>query len=390
MDRKGFNTRAVGGGELKLGTVGNVVTPIFQSTTYAAPNRSDSPEIDNSSGKPYNYSRGGNPTVQAFEEKYAGLEGVERGAAFSSGMGAISSVILSLATGSRKVLSLNEIYGQTYNLLNYTLRNLGINARFLGLSEFNGLEFDPSGHDAVYLESMVNPTMGVPDLQSIAKRCMEADVPLVVDATFATPFNQRPSEFGASVVIHSVTKYIGGHSDLVMGISGSDKERYGSISSYRKSMGAIADPFPSFLAMRGLKTLGLRMEKHNRNGMEVARFLEEHHRILKVNYPGLVSFEYHESAVKNLTGYGGMMSFEVSGGLESARKLMKNLTIPEPAPSLGGVESLISIPAESSHVTLTPEERRRAGIGEGLVRLSVGIEDHEDIIEDFKNALEKS
>ncbi len=386
---RGFNTRAVQAGEIKDPRFGNVTTPIFQTSTFEAPNTTENAYIDNTTGKPFMYGRWGNPTIQAFEEKYASLEGSGHALAFSSGMGAISATVLSMVGKGEKLLALNELYGQTYTLFARTMRGLGIETDFLTLSEINRAEFDARKYKAVFIESIVNPTMGVADVKRIARVCSEADVPLIVDATFASPYNQRPIELGARVVVHSVTKYIGGHSDLIMGIAGCSGKEFSGTANLRKALGTNPDPIQSYLAMRGLKTLGLRMEKHNSNGMTLSRFLSDHQKIRKVMYPGLETSEFHSIAKENLSGYGGMLAFEVKGGIQAARTLMKNLRIASPAPSLGGVESLITLPVDTSHGGLTPEERMKAGIPDGLVRFSAGIEDAEDLIEDFNLALEK-
>ncbi|MCL4328367.1 MAG: aminotransferase class I/II-fold pyridoxal phosphate-dependent enzyme [Candidatus Thermoplasmatota archaeon] len=386
-DKRGFNTRVVQSGELKDPRFGNVTTPIFENSTFESPNVNRDAYIDDTTGKPFLYTRWGNPTIQALEEKYSSAEGSERGLAFSSGMGAINAAVLSFAKKGDRILSLNELYGQTFSLFAHTFPEFGIGVDFLHLNEMNGGEYSLSGYKMLYTESVVNPTMGVSDLEEIGKKCAEEGVPLLVDATFATPYNQRPLEMGASVVVHSASKYISGHTDVIMGMVGCMKDNYGAISTMRKTLGSNADPLQAFLAMRGLKTLGLRMEKHNSNGMKISRFLEQHEKVRKVMYPGLESFPYYEIAKRNLSGFGGMVAFEVKGGLEDAREVMRNLKLISPAPSLGGVESLMTLPVDTSHVSLTPEERADAGIADGLIRLSLGIEDPEDIIEDLDRAM---
>ncbi|HKJ97152.1 MAG TPA: PLP-dependent transferase, partial [Thermoplasmataceae archaeon] len=236
-------------------------------------------------------------------------------------------------------------------------------------------------------ESVSNPTLQVSDIRHISDIASEKGIPVVVDATFASPYNQKPLDLGASVSVHSGTKYIAGHSDVIIGVLATGEELFNRIQATRKALGGTPDPLQAFLASRGLKTLGLRMEKHNRNGMEVARFLDQHNKVKKVFYPGLESFETHNVAKKVLKGYGGMISFEVPGGTDAARKFMKNLTIAAPAPSLGGVESLVTLPVDTSHSTIPKEIRKEMGIGDGLIRFSLGIEDHEDIIEDIQSAL---
>lgn len=386
---KGFNTRAVHSGELRISEVGNVTTPIFQTSTFSLPNRSASPEIDRTTEKPFLYTRMGNPTIQALEEKYASVDGAEYAAAFSSGMAAITSSSLSMADRGKPVLVLNELYGQSYHFFSKTMRELGYRVDFLNTEEMNSPEFDPAGYGLLYLESIVNPTMKVTDLINIADKCREGGVPLVVDATFASPYNQNPLKMGCTVSLHSATKYISGHSDVTMGIAGTnDRDVYTGIIEARTNFGTNSDPMQAYLAIRGLKTLGLRVKKENEVAMELAKFLEQHGKVVRVNYPGLESSPYHETAGKNLSGFGGMLSFELENG-GMALKLLPELRLATAAASLGGVESLVSIPVETSHAHVEPSERRKMGVVDGLVRYSCGIEEPEDLIEDLQEALGK-
>ncbi len=383
----GFNTRAVQDGELKINEFGNMTTPIFENSTFANPNESANPEMDHTRGKPYMYSRWGNPTLQSLEKKYASLDQVEEALSFSSGMAAITSSVLALLKKGDRLLSVSELYGETFLFFSKTLPSFGIDVDFLPTEDLNRGDISLKKYMAVYSESIVNPTLGVCDLDRIGKLAAEAGVPLLVDATFASPYNQNPSRFKASVTLHSGTKYIGGHADILLGLAGFNRGYMEKMWLSRKTFGGIPDPMQAFLGLRGIKTLGLRVKAQNENALRLARFLEQHGKIRKVFYPGLESFSYHEVAKRNLRGYGGMISFEMRDGVPAARNLMKKLKICSSAPSLGGIESLITLPIDTTHASLTPDERKKMGIPEGLVRLSVGIEDPEDLIEDFQRAL---
>jgi cystathionine beta-lyase/cystathionine gamma-synthase len=383
----GFNTRAVQDGELRIKEFGNMTTPIFENSTFANPNESQNPATDHTRGKPYMYTRWGNPTLQSLERKYASLDQVDEALSFSSGMAAITSSILALLKKGDRLLSVNELYGETFLFFTRTLPEMGIDVSFISTDELNRNEIDFRKYRAIYTESIVNPTLGVCDLDSIGPVAAEAGSHLLVDATFASPFNQNPSKFQASVTLHSGTKYIGGHADIILGLAGFSKDYMERIWLSRKTFGGIPDPLQAFLGLRGIKTLGLRMKVQNENALALARFLEQHRSVGKVFYPGLESFSYHEVAKRNLRGYGGMISFELKDGVPAARKMMKNLKICSSAPSLGGIESLITLPIDTTHGSLTPAERAKMGIPEGLIRLSVGIEDTEDLIEDFQKAL---
>ena len=383
----GFNTRAVQDGELRIKEFGNMTTPIFENSTFANPNESQNPATDHTRGKPYMYTRWGNPTLQSLEKKYASLDQVDEALSFSSGMAAITSSLLALLKKGDRLLSVNELYGETFLFFTKSLPAMGINVSFMSTDELNSKDIDLRKYNAVYAESIVNPTLGVCDLDHIGSIAAEAGSPLLVDATFASPYNQNPSKFHASVTLHSGTKYIGGHADIILGLAGFSKDYLERIWLSRKTFGGIPDPLQAFLGLRGIKTLGLRMKVQNENALALARFLEQHKSVRKVFYPGLESFSYHEIAKRNLKGYGGMISFELKDGVPAARKMMKNLKICSSAPSLGGIESLITLPIDTTHGSLTPAERAKMGIPEGLIRLSVGIEDSEDLIDDFQKAL---
>ncbi len=384
-----FNTRAVHSGEILDDRFGNVITPIFETATFMSPNRSADPYIDSSRGEPFLYTRWGNPTTQSLESKYASLEGVKYGLSFSSGMAAISSAVFAMCSRGERILSINELYGQTHSFFSSYLERFGIGCDFMGIDQANSLSFDPEGHSLIYLESIINPTLKIADIERIGRFCREKGIPLLVDATFASPYNQNPSQFGATVVLHSGTKYISGHSDVTLGMAGTDsRDIFDRLLTVRRTTGPIPDPLQSYLAARGMKTMGLRVEKQNRVAMEIAKFLNQHRKVIRVNYPGLDESPYHTIAKRVLRGYGGMVSFEVAGGLIGARKFMASLKIPAVAASLGGVESLVTLPVETSHSSIPAEGRKAMGIEDGLVRFSCGIEDSQDLINDIDNALD--
>lgn len=387
MKEKGFNTRLVHSGELKDPVFGNVTTPIFETSTFINPNENTEAYLDKNRNKPYLYTRWGNPTIQALEDKYSAVEGSESSMVFSSGMGAIASSILSEIHAGQRMLAIGELYGQTFKFLSSFLKNTGITVDLIPLDQMNSLDFDPSLYDLIYAESITNPLLSVLDVETVSKCSRENEIPLFVDATFATPFNQRPLDLGADLVLHSGTKYISGHSDIVIGIAGFAEKRLKQMFDARNNLGNSADPIQAYLALRGLKTLGLRVKKQNENALEIAKFLSEDQRVPDVFYPGLESSPYHDIAKRVLKGYGGMIAFEVPGGLIEARKFMKALDVITPAASLGGVESLVTLPVDTTHASLTPEERNSLGIHDSSVRLSIGIEEVEDLIDDLNSAL---
>ncbi|WP_298278833.1 aminotransferase class I/II-fold pyridoxal phosphate-dependent enzyme [Ferroplasma sp.] len=390
MSIKGFNSRAVHGGELYIPEIGNVTTPIFEDSTYKYPNNSKDIIADNTSKSTFLYSRWGNPTVQSFEGKYRSLEKTEYAVAFSTGMGAITATVLSIMKSGDRMLAINVLYGQTYYFFARKLKSYGINVDMVSVEDMNNLNIEKKDYKMIYIESIPNPLMDVLDIKKIGAYCRKNNIILIVDATFASPFNQTPVDFGADIIIHSGTKYIGGHSDVLVGVVGcNDNKYYSGIVDMRKTLGASPDAFQAYLAYRGLKTLGLRMERHNSNGLKIAQFLESSDKIVEVYYPGLKSGKYYEIAKDNLRGFGGMISFKLKGGIEESHKFIQNLEIPMPAVSLGGVESLITIPAETTHSEMTGEERKKSGITDNLIRLSVGIEDYEDLENDLYQALNK-
>lgn len=359
-------------------TTGAITTPIYQTTAFLYPE-----------GERYRYSREINPTVLELAKKIAELEGAEAGLAFSSGMGAISTSLLTLSRPGSKILVHVDMFGRSVRFVKDYLSSWGVKVNVAPADNESMIEMAKDKHDIVFVESITNPLVRVVDLEELGKTCKDLGSTLIVDSTFATPINQKPLEFGAKLVIHSASKFIAGHNDVITGLLAGDGNLVKAIDQMRRTLGTSLDPHPAFLVIRGMKTLKIRMDVINRNAMAIAEFLESHPKVQRVYYPGLKSHETHEVATRVLKGYGGVVSFEVRGGTEAAVKVMKSTSVIIPAQSLGGVNSLISHPPTMSHRTLSPEERKASGITDGLLRLSVGIEDVEDLVEDLDRALSK-
>ena len=387
QEKKGFNTKAVSEGELKDKRFGNVTTPIFETATFLYPNFTPDRYSDEKTNDSFIYSRWGNPTVNALEKKYASLEDVKHGLSFSTGMAAITSLLLSMGKMEKRALSIFDLYGQTLSFFKnkYTAMT-GNKIDIISVDQMNSGDFNPSEYSMIYLESITNPSMKVLDLVELGKICRENHITLITDATFASPYNQNPAKLGSDFVVHSGTKYLNGHSDTMSGFIGTDHDLMKTFDM-RKNLGGSLDAFQAFLIQRGLKTLGLRMERHNKNTLQIAEFLKEHSKVIDVMYPGLTDNKYHSIGKKNLRGFGGMLSFRVKGGLEGARKFLFSLEYIAPAPSLGGVESLATLPVDTSHASASMEDRKSIGVTEDMVRFSTGIEDPEDLIEDIGKAL---
>jgi cystathionine beta-lyase/cystathionine gamma-synthase len=355
--------------------------PIFQTSTYVQP------AVGEPLGGIYDYARVANPTREALERNLAGLEGGRHGVAFASGLAAIEAVLKCLSAGDH-VVSEENTYGGTTRMFTRVLARLGIDFTFVDSRDADRVAAAMrSQTKLVHVETPTNPMMRLCDLAAVAEIAHAGGARLMVDNTFSSPFNQRPLEFGADIVVHSTTKYINGHSDIIGGaLVVDDDDLAEEIRFVRKSSGAVPGPMDAWLCLRGAKTLHLRMQAHNANGLAVARFLEEHAAVDRVFYPGLPSHAQHELAARQMSGYTGMVSVDV-GTLERARALVEHTRIFQLAESLGGVESLISVPALMTHASVPPEMRERMGITDGLVRLSVGIEDIDDLLEDLEQAL---
>ncbi|MGC4375879.1 bifunctional cystathionine gamma-lyase/homocysteine desulfhydrase [Fictibacillus sp. Mic-4] len=376
MKRK---TKLIHGGIDGDSHTGAVSVPIYQVSTYKQE------EIGVHRG--YEYSRTGNPTRFALEELIADLEEGKRGFAFGSGMAAITAVMMLFNSGDHVVLT-DDVYGGTYRVMTKVLNRLGIDSTFVDTTDLSEIEraIKPNTK-ALYIETPTNPLLKVTDIKAVAKLANERDLLLIVDNTFNTPYWQNPLSLGADIVLHSATKYIGGHSDVVAGLVVVNNADLGEdLHFIQNSTGGILGPQDSWLLIRGLKTLGLRMEAHEENTKKIVKFLVQHPSVKKVYYPGLESHPQHKIAKCQADGFGGMVSFDV-GSEEKAAEVLKKVRYFTLAESLGAVESLISVPAKMTHASIPKERREELGITDGLIRISVGIEDVDDLIEDLTNAL---
>jgi cystathionine gamma-synthase len=366
-----------------------VIPPVYQTATYYFDTSDDMIDVvQNRSG--YIYSRWDNPSVRQAEDMLAGLEGYDHALGFSSGMAAITTAIMSHVKSGDRIVSIRESYGGTFELLNNLMPDFGVETVFLNCGDIQGLfrEID-QGLSLLYLETPTNPLLRVVDVQSLAKAAHAKGGLVVLDSTFATPINQHPVDWGVDMVIHSATKYLGGHHDITAGFACCNEPCFKKIWDYRKILGGVMDPNTAFLIARGLRTLALRVGQHNQNAMQVAEYLEKSERIRRVHYPGLSSHPDHDIARKQMSGFGGMLSFEVDADFEQTKQFMDRLQVIKLATSLGGVTSLANQPVTNTHVALNPEERKKAGVMESLVRLSVGIEDTQVLIADLMQALAK-
>ncbi|MEO0088242.1 MAG: aminotransferase class I/II-fold pyridoxal phosphate-dependent enzyme [candidate division WOR-3 bacterium] len=366
--------------------------PIYQTAIFTFSSAEEGASIIAKEKDGYFYTRLGNPTVRAFEEKMAFLEEGEDACAFASGMAAITAVIFALAKAGDEILASYPIYGCTYSLFTTILPNLGIKVKWLLAKNFiEELKKEINKNTKiVFIETPTNPTIEIIDIKEVAEIAHRYDAKVIVDNTFATTFNQKPLKLNADISLHSATKYISGHGDTLGGVVISNKEIIENLKeNLIRNFGGVLSPFNAWLLLRGLKTLALRMSRHNENGLKVAQFLENHPKIKRVSYPGLPSHPQYEIAKKQMSGFSSMIAFELKGGREAGRKLMNNIKLCVCAVSLGDTATLIEHPASMTHFTYSKEDLEKSGISEGLVRMSVGIEDSEDIIEDLEQALAK-
>lgn len=376
-----FATKAIHAGQHPDPTTGAVMTPIYQTSTYWQKSPGDN--------KGYEYSRGTNPTRKALEDCIAALENAEYGLAFSSGMGATDTVMKLLQPGD-EVITGNDLYGGSYRMFTKVFANYGIKFHFLDLSRpENVLPYINDNTKLVWVETPTNPTMQIVDIEGLAKITKAKNLTLAVDNTFASPYLQNPIDLGADLVMHSVTKYIAGHSDVVMGaLVTNDKDLYDRLWFMYNACGATPGPQDCFLVLRGIKTLHLRMKAHCENGERVAKFLKTHPKIDKIYWPGFEDHPNHDVAKKQMRGYGGMVSISLKDAdLAETFRIASNFKVFTLAESLGGVESLINHPASMTHGSIPKEEREKVGVTDNLLRLSVGVEDIDDLLEDLKNAL---
>lgn len=378
-----FNTLTIHGGQHPDKAYGSVMPPIYQTSTYAqaAPGQHQG----------FEYSRSGNPTRKALEDSIASLEGGKYGMAFGSGLAAIDCVIKMLKPGD-EVISTNDLYGGSYRLFTKIFEPLGIKFHFVGMGNAGKVaDYVNENTKIIWVETPTNPMMNIIDIKAVSKVAKAANALLVVDNTFATPYLQRPLELGADIVMHSATKYLGGHSDVVLGLlTVKDDELAQKLYFIQNSSGAVCGPMDSFLTLRGIKTLHVRMQRHCENGKAIAHFLKEHEKVENVYWPGFEDHPNHHVAKEQMKDFGGMISFSVKGGsLEDTVKIVSALRVFTLAESLGGVESLAGHPASMTHASIPKEDREKTGVVDSLIRLSVGIEDIDDLKADLNQALNK-
>jgi cystathionine beta-lyase/cystathionine gamma-synthase len=382
------STRSVHGTEEADKQTGSLNTPIYQTATFAFSKAEEVVRAAKGESSSYVYSRWDNPTVRTLETKVADLEGAEDGAFFSSGMAAISTAVVSLVQKGDHVVGIRDLYGESYRLIHDFLPRFGVDTSLVNTGDFAAMKREVrSNTKVVYIESPTNPTIKVVDIARAAAIAHEVGAKLLVDNTFASPINQKPLKLGADVVLHSATKYLNGHADVTAGVSAGPRDLIEKFKLTRRILGGTLDPHAAYLILRGIKTLALRVEKNNRNAQALAEYLSKHEKVVKVNYPGLKTHPQHELAREQMTGFGGVLSFEIRGKLEDAMRFTESLKVATLGASLGAVETLVSQPATLTHLQLTPEERKKTGIPETLVRVSLGVEDADDLIKDFEQAL---
>jgi len=388
-DNKGFSTKLIHAGAFE-DEFGSATVPIYQTSTFKFKSAQDGADCFTGKSDGYIYTRIGNPTIRAFEQNIASLENAYDGIATSSGMGAISSVYMALLGAGSHIISSDAVYGPARGVLEQDFSRFNVQATFVNTSKLENIVAAIKPNTKVlYIETPANPTIEITDIKACAKIAKEHKLILVVDNTFCSPYLQKPLDLGADVVLHSITKFINGHADIVGGvIVAKDPDLYKKIRHSMVYMGCNMDPTQAFMVIRGVKTLAIRIERAQKNAMEVAKFLETHPKVAWIRYPGLKSHPQYDLAKKQMNGFGSMMSFGLKGGYESGKKLMDNVHLALLAVSLGGVESLIQHPASMTHAAVSKENKLAAGITDDLVRFSVGIEDVDDIIDDLKQALE--
>ena len=377
-----FNTKTIHGGQEHDKAYGAVMPPIYQTSTYA--------QSTPGGHKGFEYSRTHNPTRMALEKSFASIENGKHGLAFASGLASIDAIIKLLNPGD-EVISTNDLYGGTYRLFRKVFERFGVKFHFIGLDNTNNIsEFINANTKLIWVETPTNPMLNIIDLESVVSVAKKFDILVAVDNTFATPYLQRPLDIGADIVMHSATKYLGGHSDVIMGaLIVNDDDLAERLAFIQNASGAVCGPQDSFLMLRGIKTLHIRMQRHCENGRAVAEYLRDHPKIENIYWPGFETHPNHEIARRQMDDFGGMLSFTTKGNdYDAAITLVENLKIFTLAESLGGVESLAGHPASMTHASIPKDEREKTGVVDSLIRLSVGIEDKEDLIADLKQALD--
>jgi cystathionine beta-lyase/cystathionine gamma-synthase len=381
-------TRAIHGGGPAPRVNQPVVPPVHLSSTFESKDIDEQVALEERKADTF-YTRYGNPTLSLAERVLADLEGAESAAVFGSGMAAITTSLLAFLKAGDHAVFQREIYGGVHRFASEILPSYGVSVSWFDATDPDGVEAALRENTrAIYLESPTNPTLKLVDIEGVARTARGRGIPTFIDSTFASPFNTRPHELGIDAVLHSATKYLGGHSDLLAGGLAGNRGLVDRVKSHLRVLGGILDPHAAYLLLRGMKTLELRVSRHNENALAAARFLESHERVRAVHYPMLESHPQHELARRQMKGGGGVLSFEVAGGLEEAKRFANALELVRVAPSLGSVESLLSIPCLTSHAMLSPEQRRRAGIENGLVRIALGVESAEDLVADLGRALD--
>jgi cystathionine gamma-synthase len=388
-DRSGLGTRAVWSGERGERWAGATQVPIALSVSYGYNTVEEWLEVALGNKAGHIYGRNTNPTVAAFEDKVRDLEGAEAATSFASGMAAISNTLFTLLSPGDRVVSVKDTYGGTNKLFIEFFPRFQIDVALCNTTDAAAVESEiKKGCRLLYLESPTNPTIKVVDIARLATAAHNHGALVAVDNTFATPINQRPLELGADLVIHSATKFLGGHADALGGIVCGRKDLVHRIYHFREINGACLEPVSAYLLLRGMKTLHLRIRQQNESALQIAQFLESHPRVAKVFYPGLTAHENHEVARRQMSGFGGVLSFALHGGFDTVKSFLPRLRYANLAANLGAVETVAGPPATTSHVESTQKERAAAGIPEALIRYSVGIEDVEDLIADLRRALD--
>jgi methionine-gamma-lyase len=391
-NKRGFSTRAIHAARYKGPGPGQpVVFPLFQTASFHFEDAQTQEAVMAGREPGFAYSRPTNPTTAALHRAVAELEGAEDAISFASGIGAIHAAMTAVVGAGDHILCTQQIYGGTYNLLTRTLPRFGVSHSFVDGTDLAAVEraIRPETR-LIWTETICNPTTTIPDLRALAELAHAHGALLAVDSTFTSPYLARPLEFGVDLVVHSATKYIGGHGDLLAGIVAGSRELVARARVICADVGGPAAPLEGWLMLRGLKTLALRMERHVANALGLAQFLTEHPRVERVNYPGLPTHPQHALAAERYDGFGGVLSFVVPGGKPAAFRVINALTLPLRAASLGDVDTLVTHPPTTSHRLLRTDEREAAGIPDGLIRVSVGLEDLPDLLDDFQQALEKA
>ena len=384
----GPSTRSVHLTEEVDRATGAIVPPIVANAAFAYPDVESWREVALGTSAGHIYSRNDNPTTDRFEAKVAALEGAEDATSFTTGMAAISSTLLALLSAGDRAVTVSDAYGGSYLCFSDILPRFDVDTAICDTDDTAAIEAAiAEGCDLLYLESPTNPTLKVLDLQLLAAAAHEQGAVVVVDNTFATPLNQQPLLLGADLVVHSATKFLNGHGDVLGGVVCGERHLVEQVYAYREIAGTGLDAQAAALLLRSLKTLGLRVERQNANAMAIADWLEDHPRITAVHYPGLASHPNHAVAARQMSGFGGMLSFELDGGVDAVNEMLPRLEYAYLAANLGQVETIVGPPSTTSHVELTDEERAEAGIPEGLVRYAVGIEDLDDLLADLEHAL---